>query len=169
MRVFEVMTEGVRTVPPSLPATEGWEVMRTEGIHHLVVTLDKRVVGVLSDRDAGGPRGAQLRAGAAVGDRMTRDVVTVQTSDTVGRAANLMRGRTIGCVPVTDGKKLVGIVTTADLTDHAAGFSAPSGKSRALITSPRRDRQARARRCGKVLPTSCRARALLGRGHEQFD
>jgi len=98
MRVFEVMTEGVRTVPPALPATEGWEVMRTEGIHHLVVTLDKRVVGVLSDRDAGGPRGAQLRAGAAVGDLMTRDVVTVQTSDTVGRAANLMRGRTIGCV-----------------------------------------------------------------------
>ena len=41
MRVFEVMTEGVRTVPPSLPATEAWEVMRTEGIHHLVVTLDK--------------------------------------------------------------------------------------------------------------------------------
>jgi len=117
MRVFEVMTEGVRTVPPSLPATEAWEVMRTEGIHHLVVTLDKRVVGVLSDRDAGGPRGAQLRAGAAVGDLMTRDVVTVQTSDTVGRAANLMRGRTIGCVPVTDGKKLVGIVTTSDLLE----------------------------------------------------
>jgi len=117
MRVFEVMTEGVRTVPPSLPATEGWEVMRTEGIHHLVVTLDKRVVGVLSDRDAGGPRGAQLRAGAAVGVLMTRDVVTVQTSDTVGRAAKLMRGRTIGCVPVTDGKKLVGIVTTSDLLE----------------------------------------------------
>jgi CBS domain-containing protein len=117
MRVFEVMTEGVRTVSPSLPAGEAWQLMRTEGIHHLVVTLDKRIVGVLSDRDAGGPRGAQLRAGAAVGDLMTHDVVTIRTRETVSRAANLMRGRTIGCLPVLAGKKLVGIVTTSDLLE----------------------------------------------------
>ena len=31
------------------------------------------------------------------------------------RAANLMRGRTIGCVPVVEGRRLVGIVTASDL------------------------------------------------------
>ena len=117
MRVFEVMTEGVRTVPPSLPATDAWQLMRTAGIHHLVVTSGRRIVGILSDRDAGGRAGAPVRAGRSVADLMTRGVVTIQTDETVGRAANVMHGRTIGCLPVLAGRKLVGIVTTADLLE----------------------------------------------------
>jgi acetoin utilization protein AcuB len=117
MRVFEVMTEGVRTVPPSLPAAEAWQLMRTAGIHHLVVTDERRIVGILSDRDAGGRAGAPVRAGKSVADLMTRGVVTIQSDETVGRAANVMHGRTIGCLPVLAGRKLVGVLTTSDLLE----------------------------------------------------
>ena len=41
MRVFEVMTEGVTT----MPATEAWELMRRNRIHHLVVTRGRDIVG----------------------------------------------------------------------------------------------------------------------------
>jgi CBS domain-containing protein len=115
MRVFEIMSDAVRTVPPSLPAAEAWQVMKTEGIHHLVVTTGRRIVGVLSSEDAGGRTGSSLRAGKLVEDLMSRPVVTVKKTDTVRRAANVMRGRTIGCLPVTDGTKLVGVITTSDL------------------------------------------------------
>lgn len=117
MRVFEIMSDAVRTVPPSLPATEAWQVMKTEGVHHLVVTTGRRIVGVLSSEDAGGRTGASLRAGKVVGDLMSSPVVTVKSKDTVRRAANLMRGRTIGCLPVTDGARLVGVITTSDLLE----------------------------------------------------
>ena len=117
MRVADVMTKGVQTVAPSLPAIEAWELMRRKGIHHLVVAADSKVMGVLSDRDAGGRSGASVRARSSVADLMTASVVIVDPQATVRKIANLMRGRTIGCVPVVDGKGLVGIVTVSDLLE----------------------------------------------------
>jgi len=117
MRVAEVMTEQVRTVRPDMPALDAWELMRRKRFHHLAVTDGSRIVGVLSDRDAGGRNGAVVRARSTVGDLMTTSVLTVQPTTTVRRVANLMRGRTIGCVPVVDGERLVGILTVSDLLD----------------------------------------------------
>jgi CBS domain-containing protein len=47
MRVFEIMTEGVQTVPPTMPASDAWELMRRKRIHHLVATTGTEIVGVL--------------------------------------------------------------------------------------------------------------------------
>ena len=63
MRVSEIMTEGVQTVPPTMPAADAWELMRRKRIHHLVVTRNSDVVGILSDRDTGSGVGADVRAG----------------------------------------------------------------------------------------------------------
>jgi predicted transcriptional regulator len=115
MRVKDVMTEGVRTVPPAMAAEDAWNVMSVEGIHHLVVVDDRLVVGVLSDRDAGGRRGMPLRRGREVRDLMSAPVVTVEPDATVRRTANLMRGRSIGCVVVVEKHRVIGIVTVADL------------------------------------------------------
>jgi len=115
MRVTDVMTKGVHTVPADMAASDAWELMRRKGIHHLVVTADSRVAGVLSDRDAGGRSGASIRTRSSVADLMTAAVVTVAPDTTVRKIANLMRGRTIGCVPVLDRERLVGIVTVSDL------------------------------------------------------
>lgn len=56
---------------------DAWNVMRVNRIHHLVVTKANRVVGVLSDRDAGGRRGAAVRANSTVADLMNAPAVTV--------------------------------------------------------------------------------------------
>lgn len=115
MRVQDVMSQGIRTVSPATPAEDAWNLMRLKEIHHLVVTEGSRLTGILSDRDAGGRRGAKLRKDRTVGDLMTRDVVTVQPETPVRKAANLMRGRSIGCVVVVDDHRVVGIITVADL------------------------------------------------------
>jgi len=116
MRVQEVMNDDVRTVPPAMPARQARSLMKTDRIHHLVVVDGRRVVGVLSHKDAGGPRD-----GRTVEELMTKHVVTIKQDATVRQAANMMRGRTIGCLPVTSGTKLVGIVTTSDLLDVIGG------------------------------------------------
>jgi acetoin utilization protein AcuB len=115
MRVFEIMTAGVQTVPPTMPAADAWEFMRRRRIHHLVVTKNSDVVGILSDRDTGSGVGVDVRAQHTVADLMTSQVVTVRANDTIRSVANVMRGRTIGCVPVVENKRLVGIVTVSDL------------------------------------------------------
>jgi CBS domain-containing protein len=118
MRMNEVMTEGVQTVAPSMAAADAWELMRRKRIHHVVVTRGADVIGILSDRDAGSRAGATVRSGRTVAELMTSHAVTLSPTDTVRKAANVMRGRTIGCLPITDTRgRLVGIVTVSDLLE----------------------------------------------------
>ena len=144
MRVSEIMTEGVQTVPPTMPAADAWELMRRKRIHHLVVTRNSDVVGILSDRDTGSAVGGNVRALHTVGDLMTSQVVTVRSNDTIRSLANAMRGRTIGCAPVIEGKRLVGIVTVSDLLRLLGrGVDRPVKPSRRAATHrvPHRKRQ----------------------------
>jgi CBS domain-containing protein len=83
MRVQDVMTEGVKTIAPTAAAEDAWHMMRLNRIHHLVVTKANRVVGVLSDRDAGGRRGAVVRDNGTVADLMNAPAVTVEPTTTV--------------------------------------------------------------------------------------
>lgn len=117
MRVRDVMSTDVKSVGAQLPADEAWRWMRAERIHHLVVVDGKAIAGVISDRDAGGPKGTAVRAGHEVGELMTKQVVTVTPDTTVKRVANLMRGRSIGCAVVTEKGRVAGIVTTSDLLE----------------------------------------------------
>jgi CBS domain-containing protein len=48
---------------------------------------------------------------------MTADVVAIPPTTTLKKAANMMRGRSIGCLVVTRDGRPVGIVTTADLLE----------------------------------------------------
>lgn len=115
MRVQDVMTSGVQTVSQAMPAEDAWNLMRQKGIHHLVVTQAQRIVGILSDRDIGGRHGESVRRNHTVGDLMTTPVVSVAPETPVRKAANLMRGRSIGCLVVADSARAIGIVTVADL------------------------------------------------------
>lgn len=115
MRIFEAMSEQVRTVRPGMGAAEAWHFMHTNGIHHLVVTDNATVVGVVSDRDISPRRRPPAASGTTVADVMSAPVATIERDQTIRKAANLMEGRTIGCLPVLDHGQLVGIITTADL------------------------------------------------------
>ena len=62
--------------------------------------------------------------------------VTADRTDTVRVVANRMRGRSIGCVPVVDRERLIGIVTVSDLLEALGrGIDRP-GRQRG--TSPSR-------------------------------
>jgi CBS domain-containing protein len=132
MRVQDVMTQGLKTIAPTAAAEDAWKMMRANRIHHLVVTSGRRVVGVLSDRDAGGRRGASVRANSMVADLMTAPAVTVEPDLTVRQAANVMRGRSIGCLVVVASGRAIGIVTVSDLLELVG-----RGLDRGAVTTSR--------------------------------
>ena len=142
MTVADVMTAGVETVPPGMHAPDAWDVMRRKRIHHLVVTIGSKVVGVISDSDGDGPGGVVLRADSEVSDLMATHVATNGPREPVRRAAQLMADRAIGCLPVVSGKRLVGIVTTTDLVALVARV----GCDLRGTLRPRRGRRHRARK-----------------------
>jgi CBS domain-containing protein len=111
MRVHEVMSSPVHGIGPDGSLAEAAEQMRQHRVHHLLVVEGRRVLGVLSARDLLG------RSEGPVSVAMSAPVVTVSPTATVRQAANLLRGQTLGCVPVLDGERPVGMLTVSDLLE----------------------------------------------------
>jgi len=112
MRLQEIMSKDVAQVGPEMEAEAARTEMRERGIHHLVVVESGRVVGILSRGDL-----AAASSATPVRDLMSTRLVQARPETTVREAANLLRGNTVGCLPVFDGEGLVGIVTVADLLE----------------------------------------------------
>jgi len=112
MRIRDVMTSEVKTIDPGASPEAARELMDRARIHHLVVAKGKTVLGVISSRDV-----QTDGAGAMVGDVMNGKCVTAAPDLPLKKAANLLRGRSIGCLPVVEDGRLVGIVTLADLLE----------------------------------------------------
>jgi len=133
MRISQIMTRPVETAALDEPAENVWERMRLKKIHHLVVKDGSRIVGVLSARDLEGDEREPLRKQLTVRELMTPFAVKVRDTSTVRRAANLMRGWTVGCLPVVDAReRLVGIVTVSDLLGLLGG-----GLEKPMVKPPR--------------------------------
>lgn len=110
MRIQDVMSRTVVSVPQDMEVATARERLKMEEIDHLVVADGDRVVGIVAGRDV-----VRVNDHKTVADVMSRDVVTVAPDATLRRAAGVMRGRSVGCLPVLDDGHLVGIVTTSDL------------------------------------------------------
>ncbi len=114
MRLQDLMKRSVETITPKQTADDAFERMRLRRIRHLVVMDGKKVSGVVSQRDIADEAG---RAGRTVRDVMSSPAVTAEPDTTVREAANQLRGHTLGCLPVLEDGKLVGIVTITDLLE----------------------------------------------------
>jgi acetoin utilization protein AcuB len=127
MRVGDIMKRKVETISAGEPVGAAVERMRQRRIRHLVVMRGKDLAGIVSDRDL-----ASLTPGdARVEDVMTAPAVSATSDMTVRKAANLLRGRSIGCLPVMEDGDLVGIVTTTDLLERIGrGAERPVSKGK---------------------------------------
>jgi CBS domain-containing protein len=118
VQVKELMrTRNLVSVRPDDELAVAAQIMRWAGVRHLPVVEGSEVVGVLTERDllrhraeAGGHDDGDL-----VRTFMTRPPELISPDDDVAAACGLLVARKIGCLPVVDGGKLVGIVTTTDL------------------------------------------------------
>jgi CBS domain-containing protein len=127
MRLQELMRSKVSTVEADEQADAAWQRMWQRRIRHLVVTDDDgKTVGVISQRDLGGPHGKATRRGRTVRELMSGRLVAATPRTTLRQAANLMRGRMVGSLPVLEDGRLVGIVTASDVLDELGrGFARP--------------------------------------------
>ncbi len=104
------------------------DVLKERGIRHLPVVKADKLVGIVTERDIkqASPSSAtalEIREIYYLLDKvkmkqiMTRRPYTVSPADTIEEAALLMREKKIGCLPVVEGGKLVGILTETDILD----------------------------------------------------
>jgi acetoin utilization protein AcuB len=136
MRIKDIMTPSPLTVRPSMPILEARAEMLRLRIRHLIVVDEGGLlVGIATDRDIrlNLPSPATslsvweinyLLGRLTVGEVMSRAVLTVDPDRDVREAARILIDHKIGALPVTDGSKLVGIVTETDLLRALAASSA---------------------------------------------
>jgi len=128
--VRERMTRDPLLIGSELDCDAADTLMRKAHVRHLIVVDGGRLAGVLCRCDLYAPGGNDR-----VGARMSRDVFTITPDATLGHALAAFARLPVGCLPVVDGDRIVGILTRGDL--RRAGVPEPllGGKSCALCGS----------------------------------
>jgi acetoin utilization protein AcuB len=129
MYVETIMTSEVLMVEEDTKVSHLSGLMQAKRIRHLpVVDADGGLLGVLSHRDVqkASPSDITTLSTGEVNyllskltakDIMHRNVISCSPDALVEDAACLMRQHTIGCLPIVQDGKLVGIITSVDLLD----------------------------------------------------
>ena len=139
MRAQDIMTTKVETIAALETAEAAAERMRRNRIHHLVVMKDGKLAGVVSDGDL---RALETPLGRLVEEVMSAPAVAATSEMPIRKLANLLRGRSVGCLPVMDDGRLVGIVTTTDLLERIGrGAERPVTKGKRWILKGRGPRR----------------------------
>ena len=127
MRVEDLMSRSLVTIGHDATLAQAWNLMCTRHLRHLpVVDADRRLIGILTDRDlrqvilerSAQDEPAELARALArlrVNEVMTWGVITVRPDADIRHAARIMHERRLGALPVTDGDRLVGMLTATDV------------------------------------------------------
>jgi len=127
MLVNDRMTRQLITATPETTHRQAAELMREHNIHHLPV-IDKKgqLVGIVVEEDllAAQPSPATtlsiyeihgLLSQLEIKQIMSHPVYTTTPSCPIEEAARLMLNKDIGCLPVVENGKVVGIITDTDI------------------------------------------------------
>lgn len=121
------MTKNPITCAPDMSIQDASDLMKEAHVHRLPV-LDKNgmLVGVISEKDIlkaqpspastlSAYESSYLLSKLTVKKIMSKNPVTISKDTTVEAAATLMVDNDLSCLPVLEGKRLVGIVSKSDL------------------------------------------------------
>jgi acetoin utilization protein AcuB len=135
MLIRDIMRSPAVAISADTTLQDAYQTMREREIRHLPVLEGEKLVGVVTDRDLRLATSAltptPFPPGSRVCEVMTVDPLTADASDPIEDAARAMRERKIGCLPVLDDGRLIGIVTGLDLLDalmRLTGVHKPSGR-----------------------------------------
>jgi acetoin utilization protein AcuB len=127
MLVKDRMTPNPICGHPDMPVTEAQAIMRERNIRHLPIQDDdSNLVGLVTQRSLLRALPSDVSSFSRfevsyvlgkvrVGHVMVKDVITIDENTAIEEAARIMADHKIGCMPVTRGDDLVGIITDNDL------------------------------------------------------
>ncbi len=138
MQVKEIMTEMPETVSPGTFIGDVALMMRDLDVGIIPVVKNGELMGVITDRDI------TIRVTASglnpfevtVQDFISPNTVTISPKDDVDKARKLMAENQIRRLLVTEGNKLVGILSIGDVATKDSGDDAATGGVLEEISEP---------------------------------
>jgi len=116
-QLLEAKGREVYTIEPGARVFDALKMMADKGVGALMVTEGGRIAGVVSERDYArkvilhGKSSHELQ----VRDIMTGKVITVHPGQSVEECMALMTEKRIRHLPVTEGERLIGVLSIGDL------------------------------------------------------
>lgn len=120
----DIMNSKLISLAPHESVIRAIEIMQEHHIRHLPIIENNQAVGILSDRDTRqvlailqvmGITIQKARGDLRVSEFMASPVETVDENVLAVEAAQIMIDHKIGCLPVTNGKTIIGIITETDI------------------------------------------------------
>lgn len=103
------------TIDPSATLDEALDMMQENGIRHLPVVREEKVLGIVSERDLLLHVGKNWTPMMKVGDVMSTNLLSVHLNDTLGDVAFQLSSQKVGsAIVLDDDESLYGIFTTTD-------------------------------------------------------
>jgi CBS domain-containing protein len=123
------MTQNPTTLDRNETLDLAESIMNLGRIRHMPVVDDGKVVGIVSQQDLfrsallitlgfGRKTTSTLIKTIKIKEVMTSKVIAISPDASIKEAARQMIDKKIGCVPVVEGDRLVGIVTETDMLQH---------------------------------------------------
>lgn len=120
------MTSPVASIPQDSTLLEAALLLRRTGIRHLPVVDGDRLVGIITDRDINRLSPSLLMKispeeynsifeNTPLAKVMTRNPISVSPGTSIRAAAQILQERKLGCLPVIEEGRLVGIITVTDM------------------------------------------------------
>lgn len=117
MELRKIMVKEVKTVPMDTSVQKAVEIMNKNRINCLVVTYEKRVAGIITERDLLErvlEKGKDPKA-LKVSEIMTRQVLVGKPTMKLIEASKFMFEKKVKKLPIMENDQLVGIVTLTDI------------------------------------------------------
>jgi len=115
--IRDVMTAELITVEPSTSVAAAVTVMGMQGVGAVLVMEQGRLEGIFTERDLVRALSHDIGASSQpVTQWMTRNPVTAGPETSVDRALEIMLAGNFRHLPVTDGERVVGVVSIRDLS-----------------------------------------------------
>ena len=118
LEVADLMSSRIFTAQEADSAALVVRMMEWKGFHHLpILDKDNELTGLLSWSDVSDIARDPDIYSKRIRDLMKRDLITIQRDATTAEARKCMEDNGISCLPVMEGKALVGILTSNDLKE----------------------------------------------------
>lgn len=105
------------TIEPNRPVIDALIIMAEYQIGALLVMKKDKLVGIISERDYARDIILQGKSSkvSLIEEIMTKDVITLDASDSYSRGLEIMTEKRIRHLPVLENKKVIGMVSLGDL------------------------------------------------------
>ena len=130
--ISKIMSTDLTTVHDGQPVSSLRKIFEENAIHHIPVVSGEELIGIVTSNDFmrvsfgefGNQDGKSLDSildhTYKMHDLMNKNPITVLNTATIRDAARLLGKHSFHALPVVEGQKLVGLVTSTDLIQYLA-------------------------------------------------